>query len=108
TRGTTVHRSSPPRCYERNPPRRDERPGAVGQAYSGGTRAGQGESTAERGKLGCLAATRRGARGHQGLSRGTMRVKGYRYACRSVRAPTTMARKMLCQTTALKMSASLP
>ena len=39
---------------------------------------------------------------------GTSGVNGGTYACSSVIRPTTPARKMLCQTTALKMSASLP
>src|SRR5262245_4246343 len=39
---------------------------------------------------------------------GTMSVNGGTYAWTSVIAPTTAARTMLCQITALKMSASLP
>ena len=39
---------------------------------------------------------------------GTISVNGQTYACTIVSKPTTVARMMLCQMTALKMSASLP
>ena len=48
-----------------------------------------------------------GDRGRKRLS-GTIRVNGGTYAWTSVISPTSAARTMLCQTTALKMSASLP
>src|SRR5262249_32313866 len=39
---------------------------------------------------------------------GTSKLSGGTYACRSVMQPTMAAKTMLCQMTALKMSASLP
>src|SRR5262249_33593584 len=46
--------------------------------------------------------------GHFTGRSGTMPVRGQTYACASVIRPTMAARTMLCQITALKMSASLP
>ena len=45
---------------------------------------------------------------HPAQGFGTISVNGGTKACSAVIAPTTHARKALCHTTALKMSASLP
>ena len=45
---------------------------------------------------------------HPAQGFGTISVNGGTNACSAVIAPTTQARKALCHTTALKMSASLP